>query len=1383
MPTPTDMSVQRLENKLKIKPNSLVFSRLADSYRKSGDVQQAIAICSRGLELHPDYVTGRIILGRCYLEQENFNDAIKEFTQVCRLDRHNQIAIKMLADVFSKQGMEEKAGDLYNLLFKMDPENPSLEHLITVFKGSDKSNLYEILGVEESAVQTAPIVEEDAGVGDLSEEGSVEPAEPETLEEVGVADEEDVGLPQGDEVVAQLEEVIPEASGMKDEAAPETAMEEVAAPAAVEQLESAAEPGLEELQLPDEKASEQALSGDEGIPEEIAELEESLPEDITAEQPSEEAGLSGAETESRVEVSEEEVPSLDDVMLADEEAAEKEAGVDEIQGAPEVTPTEELGDDIDLESAEEKTLEVEMDAVLVEEGGEAEGTADGEELAVEGIEELGESIDTDIPEKDDISARMDAMFGNEGAGEVVTPSTVTGAISAEAEEDALAAITDSSDGAAGVPEVSDAGVEGEQDEMSSRVENMFAEAEELVVPTGPEAGESAPEEVGELVQPVESVSEPTRILDKERAPVESREESEPSPEELPVEGLLEEAESTVGIQKDETISLDETLELEQVEQGFQELSEEATPLTEELTLPEQDVTATPTELPDQKEEILAETQDLSDIPAAPSQTPTEELIPEDFMEEEHSAETASDATAVYDREMIREIADAEVAELDETFSVSEEVEIEPDETLALSDDTTGVPTTEVPAAPASVSGDEVISRLDEMFPMEEASEPVHVEGAETQEIRMDLPAGEEIDTLGVDGLDDTVELSTPAETGKETDMTAAETASYDRDRLDEVLSSSETEIYTREQLMEWEEEQTDSFELDTVETGEPLSGEEVVSRIDEMFTGDDTLQDGALATIPDEEVEETESVGEFYTESGDAASLEGVEAVALPEEEPTVSDESPEDISLDEEPAESVLTDDVLMDDTLASIPEDESIESEPVGEFYTESGDAASLEGVEAVALPEEEPTVSDESPEDISLDEEPAESVLTDDVLMDDTLASIPESESIESEPVGEFYTESGDAASLESTEAVLDNEVKPPAGEKEVEESLPEVELPVAEENLLDEVNLESLSDEGREESILTGELHIKSADSTPFDESEFLVDDEPDDSLEETATYTIPSDDMLAAVTDEVIAEEESLADIPDEGAGESEPVSEFYTESGATAATEERMQPDKGTHATEIVSEEAASAESSEEFETVASDDGITDEFTEESVLDSVDEEEFYTITGEDAPAPLADKESSTFRGEEVSKEYPDSREAAHAGKGRFGDKRVSEKELLTKRERGAEKADAIPDHVLTPTLADIYFQQDQPYLAIQIYKRLLERDPDNDRIERRIAEIEQVIKESESEIEEPAPTKKTQRKKAGRKRKTARKKNKGDSRPLKGVRIKKKVKERIRKKK
>ena len=36
---------------------------------------------------------------------------------------------------------------------------------------------------------------------------------------------------------------------------------------------------------------------------------------------------------------------------------------------------------------------------------------------------------------------------------------------------------------------------------------------------------------------------------------------------------------------------------------------------------------------------------------------------------------------------------------------------------------------------------------------------------------------------------------------------------------------------------------------------------------------------------------------------------------------------------------------------------------------------------------------------------------------------------------------------------------------------------------------------------------------------------------------------------------------------------------------------------------------------------------------------------------------------------------------------------------------------SIPDHVLTPTLADIYYQQGQPRLALEIYRRLLEAIP------------------------------------------------------------------------
>jgi len=250
--------------------------------------------------------------------------------------------------------------------------------------------------------------------------------------------------------------------------------------------------------------------------------------------------------------------------------------------------------------------------------------------------------------------------------------------------------------------------------------------------------------------------------------------------------------------------------------------------------------------------------------------------------------------------------------------------------------------------------------------------------------------------------------------------------------------------------------------------------------------------------------------------------------------------------------------------------------------------------------------------------------------------------------------------------------------------------------------------------------------------------------------------------MAIIEEEITEGEESLTTIPDEDTDDSEPVSEFYTESGATAEIDETVEVREGLPDLETAMEE---------------------EFTEDAVLDNVDEEEFYTISGDDTPIPLTGETGITSIEKEKPEEVVLSGEEASFEKVAFSAEEKADKELYKQKEIVAGKADSIPDHVLTPTLADIYYQQDQPNLAIQIYKRLLERDPDNERIEGRIAEIEKIIKERELQVERPDSTKKTTREKPGRKKKTSRKKSKDDSRPLKGVRIKRKVKERIRRKK
>jgi tetratricopeptide (TPR) repeat protein len=142
-----EVSVQFYQDKLEANSQSLVFSRLADCYRKKGEIQQAIGVCIQGLAIHPDYVTGRVILGRCYLEQEKLKEAIAEFIHVVELDRRNQVAVKMIADVYARQGMKEKAGDLYAYLLRMDPDNQSLAKLSQTSSGNGETNVKRILGI------------------------------------------------------------------------------------------------------------------------------------------------------------------------------------------------------------------------------------------------------------------------------------------------------------------------------------------------------------------------------------------------------------------------------------------------------------------------------------------------------------------------------------------------------------------------------------------------------------------------------------------------------------------------------------------------------------------------------------------------------------------------------------------------------------------------------------------------------------------------------------------------------------------------------------------------------------------------------------------------------------------------------------------------------------------------------------------------------------------------------------------------------------------------------------------------------------------------------------------------------------------------------------
>lgn len=147
MAVSADQTLRKLDNRLKINPSSRVFPLAAEYCFQRKDFTRAIEICLSGLRLYPDSLTGHIILGKCYLAQEKLQEASQEFLSVVTRDRKNQAALSMLAEIYSRQGKNDIAGDIYAYLLAADPDNALVMRLSAVFPGTSK-NIFETLALQ-----------------------------------------------------------------------------------------------------------------------------------------------------------------------------------------------------------------------------------------------------------------------------------------------------------------------------------------------------------------------------------------------------------------------------------------------------------------------------------------------------------------------------------------------------------------------------------------------------------------------------------------------------------------------------------------------------------------------------------------------------------------------------------------------------------------------------------------------------------------------------------------------------------------------------------------------------------------------------------------------------------------------------------------------------------------------------------------------------------------------------------------------------------------------------------------------------------------------------------------------------------------------------------
>jgi len=114
----------------------LAFAPLAEELRRAGRLDEAVQTCRAGLALHPEYATGRAILGRALLDQNQLDAALSELDAVLVAAPEHLAALKGVAEIHARRGAAVEALATYRRAHELAREDADLARAIADIEDS-----------------------------------------------------------------------------------------------------------------------------------------------------------------------------------------------------------------------------------------------------------------------------------------------------------------------------------------------------------------------------------------------------------------------------------------------------------------------------------------------------------------------------------------------------------------------------------------------------------------------------------------------------------------------------------------------------------------------------------------------------------------------------------------------------------------------------------------------------------------------------------------------------------------------------------------------------------------------------------------------------------------------------------------------------------------------------------------------------------------------------------------------------------------------------------------------------------------------------------------------------------------------------------------------
>ncbi|MEJ2568218.1 MAG: tetratricopeptide repeat protein, partial [candidate division WOR-3 bacterium] len=205
--------LKRIKERLERDPNSLLFAQYADLLRREGKIEEAIKVAEEGVQKHPEYATGFLVLGRCYNKKGEMERAVqyiksgdkesakRTLKKQLELDPLDREAKKLLREI-DEEKEEDSVGSLSSFFEEeLGKEEGGFEEEFSEFE-SDLAE-EEVLDEEEFSPEEE---EEDFDSGEVTEEIDIQSLSSEEFEEGEEKDEREEEVSLGEKETFGVDE-------------------------------------------------------------------------------------------------------------------------------------------------------------------------------------------------------------------------------------------------------------------------------------------------------------------------------------------------------------------------------------------------------------------------------------------------------------------------------------------------------------------------------------------------------------------------------------------------------------------------------------------------------------------------------------------------------------------------------------------------------------------------------------------------------------------------------------------------------------------------------------------------------------------------------------------------------------------------------------------------------------------------------------------------------------------------------------------------------------------------------------------------------------------------------------------------------------------------